>query len=91
MLKQTAEFPHAGSNAFLAPDADPVRIIRRNEGEHSALVALLPCHGATRAEARSLASTASGNTTVDLVRLFATPGEALGLPPVGKSRRRSAR
>lgn len=91
MLKHPAEFPHAGSNAFLAPGADPARIIRRNEADGTALIALLPCHGATRAEQRSLASIASGNTTVDLAKLFATPGEALGLPPAGKSRRRTAR
>lgn len=69
MLSTPAEFPHAGSRAFLATSADPVTIIRRN-ADGSALV---------RRDARPFSARnrdASGNTTVPLAELFADADEA---------------
>ncbi len=81
MLKAPADFPHAGSAAFLRGEpaekprpgmawpVEAVRIIRWNQDQ------------------RALAEAASGNRTVPAARLFATAEEAMFPAP---ARRRKA-
>lgn len=83
MLRSFAEFPHAGSQAFLASTAEPVRIIRHN-GDGTVLIA------AQQTRANPVAHReASGNRNVPRAVLFASADEATA-PPTGKRRRRKA-
>lgn len=86
MLSQPAPFPHAGSYAFIAPDAAPARIQRTNP-DGTALVTLLPGAGASPAAARALRTNASGNKTVAMAQLFGTAEEAI----LGETREASAK
>lgn len=79
MLRNFATFPHAGSRAFLAPDAAPVRILRNN-ADGTALISMLPVREDPR---RHL--DAAANRTVDAADLF----ETAQLVPVGKPKRRT--
>lgn len=75
MLHVHADFPAAGSTAFLALSGEQVRIQRRN-ADGTILI--------SRARPGS-----SGNATVAGATVFATPEEALGI--AGKRRRRAGR
>lgn len=77
MLRQSAEFPHPGSTAFVAPHGEEVRIIQR-KGTSEALIAHQR-HPALR--------TASDNRTVPLADLHQTQEAAIGRKP---KRRRAA-
>ena len=77
MLKQSAEFPHSGSTAFLAPHGEEVRILQR-KGESEVLVAQQR-HPSQRV--------ASDNRTVLLADLHQTQEAAIGRKP---KRRRAA-
>ncbi|MBX7496792.1 hypothetical protein K3172_13075 [Qipengyuania sp. 6B39] len=79
MLQQPADFPHNGSQAFLAGTADPVTIIRRN-ADGSALVRRDPKPHQRRNR------DASGNTTVPFADLHET--EAAAMAPATKRRRK---
>lgn len=78
MLRNSATFPHAGSRAFLAPDADPVRILRHN-ADGTVFVTMLPVAHDPR---RHL--DAAANRTVDAKDLF----ETAQLLPLPKAKRR---
>lgn len=76
MLKVPAEFPYPGSIAFLAPDAEKVRIQQIN-ADATVLVA-------------RMITGASGNLTVEQDRLFRTP-ECVTRARLAERRRRRAR
>lgn len=78
MLRNASDFPHAGCRAYLAPDGDPVRVIRHN-ADGTSLVALLPVAHDPR---RHL--DAAGNRTVSRADLFETPQ----MVPLTKPKRR---
>ena len=69
MLHIPADFPHAGSFAFLAPRGDRVRILRDN-ADDTALISFEPEH------ARDRNRNASGNRVVDFAHLAETREDA---------------
>lgn len=82
MLRNSATFPHAGSRAFLAPDADPVRILRHN-ADGTAFVTMLPVAHDPR---RHL--DAAANRTVDAKDLFET-AQLVPLPTANRRTRKA--
>lgn len=79
MLHTPADFPHPGSDAFLAPAGDPVRIIQRC-ADSRLIVALT--------DARYPAERASGTRTVDAAQVHATRELAVGAPTKRRGRGR---
>lgn len=76
MLKQPSEYPHPGSEAFVSPHGERVRIIQRN-ADGTALIA----------HQRPVAlRSASDTRTVPQGDLHATPEAALGRKPIRKRR-----
>lgn len=84
MLRAHADFPHPGSQAFLADSGEPARIVRHNRGDGTTLVSIQP----TAANV-DIGRLASGNRTVPSNTLCATLGEATGVDERGRPFRAS--
>lgn len=78
MLRTAAEFPHPGSQAFLADSGEPARVVRHNP-DQTTLISLQPT-----ARDPLIGRIASGNRTVPTSSLRASLGEATGLDERGR-------
>ena len=79
MLKSAADFPHAGSTAYVSPHGEAVRIIQPN-ADGSYLIA--------RHRHPSIHGSASDTFRAEAETIFATEAEAIGKKPA--KRRRAA-